>query len=58
MVCCDSDINSPKFIVTVPVRFPDEKGFFTEGSGLIHMQHRSNYDWVLLLTSSMAFTGV
>jgi len=47
-----------KFIVAIPVRKPlIEKGFVKSGKGLIHMGHRSNNDWMLFLTSPMAFVG-
>jgi len=50
-------ILSSKFIVTIPVRTPDGKGSFKAAQGLIHIWHRNNYDWMLFLTSPMAFTG-
>jgi len=36
-----------KFIVTISERAPDGKVFLKAGWGLIHIWHRSNYDWML-----------
>jgi len=35
-----------------------ERVFVKSGQGLIRMRYRSNYDWMVFLTSPMAFTGV
>jgi len=41
------------------VRTPDRKSFLVKSDkGFILLGHRSNYDWMLFLTSLMAFTGV
>jgi len=34
-----------------------ERFFVKSGQGLIQMRHRNNYDWMLFLTSPMAFVG-
>jgi len=50
-------------ITQVYNRYPSEKPriervFVRTGLRLVQMRHRSNYDWMLFLTSPMAFVGV
>jgi len=40
-----------------PCEKPPEKRV-KSGQGLIQMEHRCNYDWMLFLISPMVFTGV
>jgi len=49
--------NSRRFIVAIPVRNPWWKGLMLKQVKGLFRQHKSNYDWMLIITSPMAFVG-